>query len=80
MSIAAQGFPGGRVTNLKGGRQAFPNFTYITNNPGGIANLGSYVAPALVDIDADGDFVLFTGELYDNIYFYRKDRRCSYGR
>jgi len=48
-----------------------PNFTYISNNPFGIANLGANVAPTFVDIDDDGDFDLFTGELYGNIYFYR---------
>ena len=53
------------------GSSTFPDFTYITNNPGGIANLGARVTPALVDIDDDGDLDLFTGELYGNIYFYR---------
>ena len=48
-----------------------PNFTYISTNPGGIANLGGNVAPALVDIDDDGDFDLFTGEVYGNIYYYK---------
>jgi hypothetical protein len=47
-----------------------PNFTYVSTNPGGIANLGPNVAPALVDIDDDGDFDLFTGEGYGNIYYY----------
>jgi len=48
-----------------------PNFTYISNNPFGIANLGAIVAPTFVDIDDDGDLDLFTGELYGNIYFFR---------
>jgi len=48
-----------------------PNFTYISNNPFGITNLGANVAPTFVDIDDDGDLDLFTGELYGNIYFYR---------
>jgi len=48
-----------------------PNFTYVSTNPGGIANLGGNVTPALVDIDDDGDFDLFTGELYGNIYYYK---------
>lgn len=47
-----------------------PNFTYISTNPGGIANLGANVAPYLVDIDDDGDFDLFTGEVYGNTYYY----------
>jgi hypothetical protein len=47
-----------------------PNFTYVSINPGGIANLGPNVAPALVDIDGDGDFDLFTGEGFGNIYYY----------
>jgi large repetitive protein len=48
-----------------------PNFTFISNNPFGIANLGANAAPTFVDIDNDGDLDLFTGELYGNIYFYR---------
>jgi hypothetical protein len=48
-----------------------PNFYYISTNPGGIANLGPRVTPALVDIDADGDFDLFTGELNGNIFYYK---------
>jgi len=48
-----------------------PNFTHISNNPYGIANLGANTAPTFVDIDNDGDLDLFTGELYGNIYFYR---------
>ena len=47
-----------------------PNFNYVSNNPGGITNLGTYVTPALVDIDDDGDFDLFTGEIFGNIYYY----------
>lgn len=47
-----------------------PNFTYVSTNPGGISNLGPNVAPALVDIDDDGDFDLFTGEGFGNIYYY----------
>jgi len=53
------------------GTSTSPNFTYISTNPGGIANLGASVTPALVDIDDDGDFDLFTGELYGNIYYYK---------
>lgn len=48
-----------------------PDFTYISNNPFGVANLGANVAPTFIDIDDDGDLDLFTGELYGNIYFYR---------
>jgi hypothetical protein len=47
-----------------------PNFTFISYNPFGIANLGAQVAPIFVDIDDDGDLDLFTGELYGNIYYY----------
>jgi hypothetical protein len=48
-----------------------PNFFFVTTNPGGIANLGPNVAPALVDIDDDGDYDLFTGEGFGNIYYYK---------
>jgi len=52
------------------GTSTSANFFFITNNPAGIANLGPNVAPALVDIDDDGDFDLFTGEGFGNIYYY----------
>ena len=48
-----------------------PNFNLVSINPGGIANLGPNVAPALVDIDDDGDYDLFTGEGFGNIYYYK---------
>ncbi len=53
------------------GTSTSANFTFISNNPGGIANLGANVTPALIDIDDDGDLDLFTGETFGNIYFYR---------
>jgi len=53
------------------GTSTSPYFTYVSNNPGGIANLGAYVAPVLIDIDDDGDFDLFTGASDGNIYYYR---------
>ena len=37
----------------------------------GITNPGTNGVPTLVDIDDDGDFDLFAGEIYGNIYFYR---------
>jgi len=48
-----------------------PNFTFVSTNPGGITNLGANVTPALIDIDDDGDFDLFTGELNGNIFYYK---------
>lgn len=52
------------------GTSTSANYTFISNNPGGIANLGGNVSPALIDIDDDGDFDLFTGEVFGNIYYY----------
>lgn len=53
------------------GTSTSADFTFVSNNPGGISNLGAYTAPALVDIDNDGDLDLFAGELYGNIYYYK---------
>ena len=55
---------------LRNSSSTIPNFTYISNNPNGIANLGPNVSPTFIDIDDDGDLDLFTGELYGNIYYY----------
>ena len=39
-------------------------------NPFGITNIGYYASPTFVDIDGDGDFDVFVGEVYgDTIYF-----------
>lgn len=48
-----------------------PNFFYVNDNPAGISGLGSNVTPVFVDIDDDGDFDLFTGQLDGNILFFR---------
>lgn len=65
------GEAGFRIVFLRNSSSSNPNFTYISDNPAGISGLGSNVAPVLVDIDDDGDFDLFTGQLDGNILFFR---------
>ena len=66
-----QGEAGAQILYFRNtGSSTSANFTYIISNPAGISNLGASVAPALIDIDDDGDFDLFTGEVFGNIYYY----------
>lgn len=51
------------------GTSTSANFVEIIT--AGITNPGTNGAPTLVDIDNDGDFDLFAGEIYGNTYFYR---------
>lgn len=62
---------GFRILFFRNTSATTPNFNYISDNPAGISGLGSNVAPALVDIDDDNDFDLFTGQLDGNILFFR---------
>ncbi len=62
---------GFRILFFRNTSSTVPNFNYITDNPAGISGLGSNVAPALVDIDDDGDFDLFTGQLDGNILYFK---------
>lgn len=67
------GEAGFRVLFFRNTNAITPNFNYIGDNPAGISGLGSNVAPAFVDIDDDGDFDLFTGQLDGNILFFRNN-------
>ena len=50
---------------------ADPIFDYITFNPFGLSDVGSYANPALVDIDGDGDLDAFVGNAIGNTLFFR---------
>lgn len=51
------------------GTSTSANFVEIVT--AGITNSGTNGVPTLVDIDDDGDFDLFAGEIYGNTYFFR---------
>lgn len=50
---------------------ADPIFNYITFNPFGLSDVGSYANPALVDIDGDGDLDAFVGNAVGDTLFFR---------
>uniref|UniRef100_A0A8J6ZVS4 Cadherin-like domain-containing protein n=1 Tax=Desmonostoc muscorum LEGE 12446 TaxID=1828758 RepID=A0A8J6ZVS4_DESMC len=53
------------------GTAAVPTFTLEATNPFGLTDVGSYAAPTLADIDADGDLDAFVGNDSGNTLFYR---------
>ena len=48
-----------------------PNFIAPQTNPFGLTDFGNYAAPTFADIDGDGDFDAFVGNIYGNTRFYR---------
>lgn len=57
---------------------ADPVFEYVTTNPFGLSNSGSYLAdPTFVDIDNDGDADGFVGNSTGNTLFFRNTGTAS---
>ena len=62
------------------GTSSVPSWTSegeITDSSNTVIDVGGYAAPALVDIDNDGDYDLFSGEYYGRLFFYRNDGSSS---
>lgn len=55
------------------GSATAPAFAAASTNPFGLIDVGDYAVPALVDIDGDGDFDAFIGEVAGNTIFFRND-------
>ena len=53
------------------GTQTAPTFTFEASNPFGLTDVGTFAAPTLADIDADGDLDAFVGNYNGNTLFYR---------
>ena len=53
------------------GTATAPALTLEATNPFGLADVGAYAAPTLVDIDNDGDLDAFVGNLDGDTVFYR---------
>ena len=52
------------------GTASAPTFTLEATNPFGLADVGSFAAPTLADIDGDGDLDTFVGNGDGNIVFF----------
>ncbi|WP_148096717.1 FG-GAP repeat domain-containing protein, partial [Aphanothece sacrum] len=59
------------------GTGSVPSFTFETTNPFGLTNVGYNSAPALADIDNDGDLDAFVGTVDGNTYFFRNTGSAS---
>ncbi len=54
-----------------------PVFAAASTNPFGLSNVGSYVKPAFVDIDGDGDLDVFVCTYYQEMQFFRNTGTAS---
>jgi hypothetical protein len=52
------------------GSNNFPFFSAPTTNPFGLANVGRFSAPALADLDSDGDFDALVGSYDGDTYYF----------
>ena len=66
------GGQGGKLSFFEntGGSTLAAFATPLTNSPLGLSDVGSSIAPALVDIDGDGDLDAFFGEQQGGAYFF----------
>lgn len=68
-------FVGNQTGNLRyfrnDGTSSVPNFSDQGNDPFGLADVGDRVNVAFVDIDGDGDYDAFVGDLSGSTFFFR---------
>ena len=67
------GYDGSVSVFLNTGTSTNPSFSAPVTNPFALTNAGLVVAPAIVDIDGDGDLDTFIGDSIGNILFYLND-------
>ncbi len=68
------GAPNGSLRYFENvGTNLLPSFAAVQTDPFGLADVGSFSAPAFVDLDGDGDFDVMSGEVSSyssNAFFY----------
>ena len=63
------------------GTDSMPSFDSLVVNPFGLSNLSDgYAGPALVDLDADGDLDLMSGDGYGSFYYFEQIDSLITGR